>query len=643
MRYGLGIGLTAMLTAGAALAAPQTQTFSVTVSNAVSGRLETVPVTFRIGETNGAVERVDGQRFVPVAVKPYDVMESERVSRRRMEISPEYGLQARLKELELPEQPFAPMAFSNTLEQLKQTIRCADTTATNPVTIRPALTDTGFEMPQITLPRTNALGACMALAEAATKALGKAHGIQARVPISIGITGRDTILFMHNDDSCITRSFPVPDSFLRRFPRLPEFAAYVRERLKVDEWGNVGFTRVSGRIRVTCNTGELMTNFEADVYEQLLAHLLQPLHWTPVSCETGPHAQLYFKGAKDGDFGGLWLYRACLREGVLSDDVLEPCLFESGLSSEKKVTGPCAYPISMDTWLQGDKERGIMKECFVSCNNDGSVYRLDGSCAVYVEKDIDPTPLFAKDEDDPRLYSRYFLKGVIVPELTMRDQHISNGLAIVQAAIDAASAPTNNVRLVLNVAHAVESPAYYAKESDSSFLVVNPSHFSLNVQPLSARFISAYDALKLLSDVTGLHLIFSASNVVELVDYGSYTQRMSRVRAYLLPKQLCEDMSMASALRERLTELGEDRYQIVTCLPESRWLVVRSASGEFDQVQTLLYDMYEWFPGRFRLESREKGGRSELFLTDTYRDIVRRYRSGIGKDGKRWERLEIVK
>ncbi len=42
------------------------QTFPIAATNTVSGLLETVPVTFRLGGANGIVERLDGQRFVSV-------------------------------------------------------------------------------------------------------------------------------------------------------------------------------------------------------------------------------------------------------------------------------------------------------------------------------------------------------------------------------------------------------------------------------------------------------------------------------------------------------------------------------------------------------------------------------------------------
>ena len=383
------IALSATLMIGAVLAAPQTQTFPVTVSSAVSSKLETVPVTFRVGVTNGLVERFDGQRFVPVPVKPYDFSRREKFIQVGVKLSPEQILNVRLKEFAVSEQQFASMTLSNAIEQLTQKIRRSDSTTSTPVSIVCSLRRTDIELPSFTVPQTNAWGAIQTLANVAKKALDEAAKKNGEsglgLPITVGIIDGRTILLMYEDDGAITRGYPVPDSFYRRFSTEAHFAAYVRKRLKFDEWGEVGFMRDIGKVRITCYASDLMARFEAEVYEPLLEQLLKPTQWTPVSCETGHRVQLYFRGANNGVFGGLRRYRACIREGVLQDDMLEICPVDSGMSDDK-VIGPNRFSFVCAKDASGDgSNRPEVDECFLLYSHDGTVMRLEDDQVSPVE------------------------------------------------------------------------------------------------------------------------------------------------------------------------------------------------------------------------------------------------------------------
>lgn len=237
VRLGCVIGL-----AGAAWAAPETQTFPVTVSNAVSGKLETVPVTFRCGATNGLVERFDGARFVPVTVKPYDFSQRALYLRKKRTDVPEWNLCSRLEKLVLPAQSFEPMPLSNAAERVAQAIRRQGQDAAFQMRVAVWLPPADFRLPAFSVPATNALGALRVLTEIASEAAKKAPGqASASLPITFAIRGADTVILRYDDDVPITRAYPVPHRFWEWFLNEDEFGAYVQKRLQTGDWGNVQF------------------------------------------------------------------------------------------------------------------------------------------------------------------------------------------------------------------------------------------------------------------------------------------------------------------------------------------------------------------------------------------------------------------
>ncbi|MEI7903353.1 MAG: hypothetical protein WCK89_24195, partial [bacterium] len=273
----------------------------------------------------------------------------------------------------------------------------------------------------------------------------------------------------------------------------------------------------------------------------------------------------------------------------------------------------------------------------------------EGGRVVPVETEEVPDPLFPKDAPDSRDALRGLLGGVILPEFTMRSEHITRGIAQIQAAITASHAPTNRVRIGIDlkqieeIAKGMPPPM---ESSDPFFMPImhTPDMGAITSVPsLSMRFVSANDALRMLADVTGLETLFDGTEKVELVAYATYTQRLTSVRTYQLPKQFGQRVPdkewIAAVLDVKLPPYcSVESYSAAT-----GELAIRSAEGTFNNVGSLLADVYELFSGRFTLENKTLLSKPELVLTDTCRGIVRRYRSGIGKDGKRWERFEVLR
>lgn len=647
-----------LLASGAIWAAPETQTFPVTVSNAVSGKLETVPVTFRFGATNALVERFDGARFVPVPVAERDDALADAVR-------PDFNRVAlirRLQSLPLPAITSGTISLSNAVELIAGHIRRADTTGLPPVRLlyrcRKGQTDDPYLLP-LDIPATNAFEALWHLGRlngfplsalkggatsasrrseqnavdpfapsAADRAVGAYSGIIVFIRDGCVVVK----LFGDEDWYCsVMRRYEVPPSFFKRFAKEYDFTRFASEQLGLVDQLSCNFLRGIGALMVTfCGTPQFgfdefdqLALFEEEVLAPLVSEYSVPQHLRLDLVDDGKSRTLLARAARNNTFLGVWRYEAETGSGGVRRDGFVPCPLDLGMVDDDRLElVHVSVPGRRSGWLGNPSPEASY---WALTSHDGAAFRFEGGRFHRVASEPDPGAVVAADAAAPEPDSAALFKGVTVPEFTVRNEHLSNGLAQIQAAIDASPAPTNRLKIVFNPVGAPETVT--------------------NVPALSARSISIYDALKLLADVSGLYRICSdQTRTAELLSHSSYTQRLSRCRAYLLPRRLCERMPAKTCwdelLADELQGVVVDAYS-----PEQRTLVLRSAYGQdgLAVADRAVEQALVAFPGRFTLENKEVNGKGELLLTDTYRDIVRRYRSGIGKDGKRWERFEIVK
>ena len=636
-------------------AASETRTFPVTVSNAVSGKLETVPVTFRIGEDNGVIERFDGTRFVPVPVKgelAFPYMDQLKNGRERL------AFLRRLQAIQLPEIRLPEMTISNAVELLADAIHRADASANAPVQLvyRDRRHLKATELPRIpatVIPATNALAA-LKIESFVAKSRPRPDPVPAdpdpfavAVPpnwdwtnypsIRTYVLNRGVVIKADGgEDWCenwFTRAYDVPAIFSERFQSAEAFKQYsvAKSGLKNEAFEFV-LMPVIGKIRVTYYDSDEAAlffdeydgctyYFEEKVLEPLFAEWFQSARIRGAPFRRGKDNTLLFRTSRGGYCLGFYRYCAEKDEAGVYREGLHPCpLFDDDDMSSL----PCVFPVTVDHGLLRLNE--AMDECWVLISNCGFVFRLEGDSFVAVPVESSPAPLVVAEDPTPRQKDRVMLSTIVLPEFAIKAGHITNGIAKIQAAIDRSPQPANRIRIVFNA---------------ERICAIDPS--LAQVSAISVRSISTYDALNLLADITGLHLVVSSPETVEFVTENANTQRTSRVCTYRLPKPLCERLPTKAAWDAFLS--SGNGLDVETYLPEQRLLAVRSTYGEENLVMAdcAVECAYERFPGRFKLESRLKRGGPTLLLTDTYRNIVRRYRSGIGKDGKRWERFEVMK
>lgn len=649
------IALTLLITV--AYAEPVTQTFLVSVSNAMSGRLETVPVTLRFGETNGVIERLDGERFVqvPIRVKSGDTSQEKAMDRERL------NLIRRLQRIQLPALKSGPLTLSNAVELITDTIHRADMSTQVPIRLRyqdkKGPHRSTYLLP-LDIPATNAFAVLCELStqscldrppvrktgEYQPVARSEEESPDLIAPVGWAYEGDWNSIVVFIRDGCVvvkpfgiedwycgvTRFYEVPKCFFSRFASEVIFACLAKNRLGLSDEISFQFLRKSQRLRVDfCGTPKFgfdvfdqLAYFEEHVLAPLIGECEQPQQFTCIPVDDGQRRLVLARATHAGGFLGTWCYVA--EQGVdgMWREAFEVCPLAVGrVDDERVVLTQACVEEGQNKFFGRRPKRNV---CWAYTSDDGAVFRFEHDRFVPVECQPDPVPLHAKTDTAPKDKRASLLDGVVVPDFRMINDPITNGIAQIQAIIDASPAPANQIRIVLN-----------------------PEGFpdaATTVSTLSTRFVNAHDLLKTLADITGLQLIYNEQDKrAELVSQSVYTQRMSRVRTYQLPPRLWERLPTKEAWERLIGEDGcslfVDAYSPKTCS-----LAVRSAYGEDGLVvaDNIVEGLYTAFPGRFTLETNELRGRHEFVLTDTYRNIVRRYRSGIGKDGKRWERFEVV-
>jgi hypothetical protein len=611
-------------------------TFIVGVSNAVTHRVDRVPSTFRYASTNGLVERLEGNRFVPVPFIEAPSFQSSRVPIPKMWLA----VSNRLQRIQLPPIKIERMTLSKAIGLIEKIIQDAEGSTHAPLKLSYYQDKRESEKDEyivpLDFPATNAFALTQVLRR--HQALVTDNPVR-RSQLSL-IAGEDRISLFSEIDSCsYIRVLEVPNRFFKSFPIEEHLKAAVEAKLGLTNQFFFGFYRQDNRLMVN-HGGSIKygrTPWEQLAYfeEQMLLPFYQSsAMWlkTCVSVGDGNERMLFAYACDEGSFGGLWRYYAVKGEDGVLRDRFVPCPIPLGFVDVEAL----AF-IAHGEGLDGAGE--IKKECFVYTTHQGAVFRFDGEQFIQIESE------WQLPQDTPKSSTNLenecpLLNEIMFPEVTIpKGMLFTNALAYIEQLTNiygpnqenlSLNSPTTNrrIRIVLG------------KTSTKAFDAC---------PAISARFISLHDALFLIADVYDLHPYYDQNEAtIELIDYATYFRKASREKEYLFPARVGVRMPHLQDWERLFYEeyhIPRKELAIVSCSPLERGVLkIRVIPGPWSELaDALIQNICTRYSGRFTLERHVREGGIRLVWVDQDTDTEQFYRTQIDSTGKRTERFELPK
>ncbi len=392
-----------------------------------------MPITFRFGETNGVVERLKGDTFVPVPVAEPRLVVGGPTYYDDDESCPELSNVNRLRQLELPEIQIKGSAFSNALSFITKIIHREDKEVQDPIEFKSWAQRT----PDLTIPVTNAMGALLFFCDLigdnereVYKKLGKECPHR---PVSFHMRDNE-IIFIGPDwdyDEPVYRFYSMPNSFFDMFVKeewLEEYLLLTLEKntFKLRDDFSVKLVPFNKSVRIRARV-KVHDDFCEKVVDPFWNKSLKTEKFSHLMFKESGKSVLYLRGhSYEGVFSGVWRYDALkIKDGSLSDSFTF-CELNNGMKNEF-VVGPASYLVNAG----GDSE--FVNECFVLRSNDGLVTRLDGIKGQVVQIQKPLIPLFrANAEYNAYTNTLNLLKRVVLPEFRFMDGPVTNSLALIQ-------------------------------------------------------------------------------------------------------------------------------------------------------------------------------------------------------------------
>lgn len=611
-------------------------TFTVAVSNATTQQIEMVPLTFRYGDTNGLVGRVEGNRFVAVPFIEDTSFQSPWIPTSKMWLA----VSNRLQRIQLPPIKIESTSMAKAIGLIEKIIQDAEGPTNAPLKLsyyqdKKESEEDEYIVP-LDLPATNAFALTQVLRR--HKELVKDNPVR-RSQLLL-IAGEDNISLFSEIGSCsYIRVFALPNRFFKCYPTEEHLKAAVETEIGLTNQFFFGFYRQDNRLMVN-HGGSLKcgrTPWEQLAYfekQMLLPFYESSATWTKtcISVGDGNERMLFAYASDEGSFGGIWRYCAVRGEdGVLRDRFI-PCPIPLGFIDVEVLQF-----IAHGEGLNAAGE--IKKECFVYTTHQGTVFRFDGEQFIQIDAEWQ-VPQETQKSSAPVETEYPLLKAIMFPEVTIpKGMLFTNALAYLeqltnlygpnQEDLSRNNTATNRrVRIVLGK--------------------TSPKDFDA-CPAISTRFISLHDALFLIADVYDLHPYYDQNEAtIELMDYASYFRKASREKEYLFPARVGVRMPNFQDWERLLYEenqIPRKMLTIVSCSPLERGVLkIRVIPGPWsDLVDDIVQVICARYSGRFTCERHVSDGGIRLVLVDHDTGTNQTYRTQIDPAGKRTERFELPK
>jgi len=629
------------------------KTFSVAVSNTLTHQVEIMPLTFRYGDTNGLVGRMEGSRFVAV---PF--IEDPSFQTRGEHIPAFWlALSNRLQRIQLPPIKIESTSMSNAVGMIEKLLQASEGPTNAPLKLSyyqdKRETEEDECIVPLDLPATNAF--------ALTKLLRRHKELVKDNPVRRSqlrlIAGEDIVSLFSEIDDCSSyiRVFAMPNRFFKCYPTEKHLKGAVEIKIGLTNQFDFCFYRQLNRLRVN-HSGSVKygrTPWEqlADFEEQMLLPFYKSsTTWrkTCVSVGDGNERMLFAYASDEGSFGGIWRYYAVRGEdGVLHDRFI-----------------PCPIPLefvdveALQFIAHGeelDATGKIKKECFVYTTNKGNVFRFDGQ--QFIQIDTECQVIEKTQKSSAHIEEEYpLLKSVVFPEVDIpKGTPLTNALAYIEQLINdygpdqedlALNSPTTNRRIRVVLGKTVSQ--HHDHSSSTNHPQVELAKKGLDACPaLSMRFFSLYDTLALISHLYDLHPYYNQKEAtIELLDYATYFRNASREKEYPFPARVGVRMPHLQDWERLLYDeyqIPRKELTIVSCSPLERGVLkIRVIPGPWSELaDDIVQVMCTRYSGRFTLERHVRDGGVRLVLVDQDTDTNQFYRTQIDPGGNRTERFEI--
>ena len=650
------------------------KTFTVAVSNAATHHIEMAQSTFRYGATNGLVERLEGNRFVPVSfISPENLY----LSKDRLDLI------RRLQTIQLPPIMIESMPLSNAVKRIKELIRNADTTTHTPVRLsyRDSKKSAGnVHLIPLNLPATNALSFLRFLNgnSSVTKcspncrrslpfnAMDNSPAPDVFAPkrrdpdccTSNQSFGGSTIVMIRNGELIIkiwgvedwgcglTRCYRVPPVFFKHYPSEDLFVNAIEAKMGLNNRLTVAFSQVPNFLRVEY-CGRIDFGFdELDQLSYFEEQMLTPyfrafLGWpkTCLSVSDGNERMLFAYASDEGSFGGIWRYCAVRGEdGVLRDRFI-PCPIPRGIEDIEALKF-IAHGEGVDTSGQ------IKKKWFAYTTNRGTVFRFDGEQFIQIESEWqaaqEPMIVSGRVNKDSPLFM-----SIILPEFQVpKGLSISNAIFCIEQLMNDYITTTNHhVHVVLNK-NRVQKQEPASPEKYAPFVLPVKNKYVL--PKLFGQPMTLHEAIKQLAYSSGIYPVFDDTHAkIELTDdYADYFRKASREKEYRIPARVGEKMPRVEDWERLFYEdylIPREDLRIVSCSPLGTGVLkIRFVPGPWSEfIDSIVPSVGTRYPGRFQLERHVRDGGIRLVLVDHDTGTNQTYRTQIDPTGKRTERFEL--
>ena len=570
----------AIIIASAFFAGAEPVTFPVGVSNAISGTVAVVPLTFQA--TSNGVERIADGKAIPVQILPIPKPTPE-----ELPWAPETPFEALLYSIQVPAIQFEEMSISNAVERLTQVI----VTAWGEQEIELKFNvEFYFDSPynrrwrnQLIHPfdiqATNVVNVCRQFAQKMRVQGEEMRGIEwGYTPNGWGDSSDESRIFFReyygDDDGWSHRAYRV--HFMLR-DSVIEKLDEIRAQLNTGTDKTIIKESYFSSLIVVEGLGKNHVKFEKWL-SQLIDELSAPESFEFVMCDN----TLFLKGGLFNKiFFGLWRYHAVEgNEGMLCER-FEPCLGQDELRTGNVIVGPIAFN----------------GHTFALHSDSGGVFKLYGSEFVSLENERMQdtwTPLV--EAEDYKKAIDPLLGAIIMDEINLRQAPLSEAIEKVQSAINQAGAPTNDLRIIVKV-----------DDDDVRKITI------------SARYIAVREALHLIEVLSDTHITYPAPNEVQVESVAASTCLFESI--VTLPKAVRDEFPTVEFWENELSSFVNRRELVsVDFEPSSGTLTMKTLSADAMNTLYTVLNFYMLRPNRYHFDIEREDGKERLMVVDTYFD-----------------------
>jgi hypothetical protein len=259
----------------------------------------------------------------------------------------------------------------------------------------------------------------------------------------------------------------------------------------------------------------------------------------------------------------------------------------------------------------------------------GTIWRMDNNIFKRIEiKDVVTQEGFNKAKPLAEvLIVQERLENIIIPEIKFRQESVTNIFKFLQEQLK-------------------KFDPEIQKGSDD-FIKIDYSQVQspkLKTVTFSARYISAFEALKIVAQILQCQCEFEDNRILIVPNTGSW-ENLIFFREYEVESSLQEQLKN-NTLTNLLTQLGFDTplRTEMKYLPEENIIIALFTCSNHEQFERLLHQtgIARKRPGRFKLTSFIKDNKNLLLLMDSHKGQTWLYQASMGKDEKREESFNLI-